>query len=227
MCGRMNGCIRVWVILACACSKRVYVWLSAEAMEQLLARWGPSSNSSTSSDRSTSDSTSRTEDSPEPQHPDPSANVDTALSVHLRAMSDRASRPRRQRSTATQRQAATHAAQQRPSCMRTQTRTSTGIARGGCTAPRRAQTTTHRIGVEHQQVKVVAPLSRTPFGAAVPTMKVSHRHRTRWLHRATPRADDNAREATVAEAQPQEAPRTRCQGGAQPPRAVVPHSGAR
>ena len=50
----------------------------------------------------------------------------------------------------------TDAAQQRPSCMRTQTRTSTGIARGGCTAPRRAQTTTHRIGVELQQVKVVA-----------------------------------------------------------------------
>ena len=74
--------------------------LSAEAMEQLLARWGPSSNSSTSSDRSTSDSTSRTEDSPEPQHPDPSANVDTALSVHLRAMKARRESKKKERKIA-------------------------------------------------------------------------------------------------------------------------------
>ena len=56
--------------------------------------------SSTSSDRSTSDSTSRTEDSPEPQHPDPSANVDTALSVHLRAMKARRESKKKERKIA-------------------------------------------------------------------------------------------------------------------------------
>ncbi len=72
--------------------------LSAETMEQLLARWGPSYQSSTSSDSSTS--TSRTEDGSEPQHPESSANVDTALSAHIKAMKARRDSKKKERKAA-------------------------------------------------------------------------------------------------------------------------------
>ena len=69
--------------------------LSAEAMEQLLARWGPSSSSGSSTSES-----SRTEESRGSQSPDPSANVDTALSAHLRAMKARRDSKKKERKAA-------------------------------------------------------------------------------------------------------------------------------
>ena len=69
--------------------------LSAEAMEQLLARWGPSSHSTTSSDKSTPEDS----DSPELQRASSSesANIDPALSAHIKAMRARRDRKKAER----------------------------------------------------------------------------------------------------------------------------------
>ena len=69
--------------------------LSAVAMEQLLARWGPSSHSTTSSDKSTP------EDSPDSElqraSSSESANIDSALSAHIKAMRARRDRKKAER----------------------------------------------------------------------------------------------------------------------------------